>query len=219
MIRSQSREGFNFSLPDKANAAIFWETAYLEEGLEEVYETWEKLLTEYDSSMEDTWAGMEKKNWLKLKEFRHCIPEFVNRIIGQRKIKNPKVHKISTDMAVPDNYLRDIMKEYNLTLSKAGFEYVIFGHIGDNHLHVNMIPGNESDVSKAKDISIKLAKKVVSLGGVVAAEHGIGKLKHDLVMIQYGKNGLKEMARVKKALDPYAILGRGNIFPENLLDD
>jgi D-lactate dehydrogenase (cytochrome) len=111
------------------------------------------------------------------------------------------------------------MKEYRLILSKAGFEYVIFGHIGDNHLHVNMMPRDESDVSKAKDIFITLAKKVVSLGGIVAAEHGIGKLKHDLVMIQYGENGMKEMVRVKKALDPSAILGRGNIFPEALLDN
>ncbi|MGA1841418.1 MAG: FAD-binding oxidoreductase [bacterium] len=218
LIRSQSREGLNFCPPDKANAAIFWEAAYLEEELEELYENWEELLAENGSSMDETWAGMEKKDWLKLKEFRHCIPEFINRIIGQRKTKNPKIHKISTDMAVPDHYLRDIMKEYRLTLSKAGLEYIIFGHIGDNHLHVNMIPENESDVSRAKDIYIKLAQKVVSLGGIVAAEHGIGKLKHDLVLIQYGENGINEMARVKKALDPSAILGRGNIFPETLLD-
>jgi D-lactate dehydrogenase (cytochrome) len=218
LIRSYSREGFHFNLPGRAYAAIFWETAYLEEDLEEVYETWERLLIEHGSSMDDTWAGMEKKDWLKLKEFRHCIPEVINRIIGQRKAKNPKIHKVSTDMAVPDHHLRDLMTEYRLTLSKAGLEYAIFGHIGDNHLHVNMMPRNESDVSKAKDIVISLAKKVVSLGGIVAAEHGIGKLKHDLVMIQYGENGMKEMARVKKALDPSVILGRGNIFPEALLE-
>jgi len=32
-----------------------------------------------------------------------------------------------------------------------------------------------------------------------------------------GEEGLKEMARVKKALDPALILNRGNIFPETYL--
>ena len=73
-----------------------------------------------------------------------------------------------------------MMEEYRSTLTKAGLEYFIFGHIGENHLHINILPRNESEVFKAKDIVISFAQKVVSLDGMVAAEHGIGKLKHDL---------------------------------------
>jgi D-lactate dehydrogenase (cytochrome) len=218
LIRSQSQEVFHFNLQDKVNGAIFWETAYLDKKLDEAYENWEKLLTNHGSSMDDTWSGMEKGEWEKLKEFRHCIPELINRIIGQRKTKAPEIHKVSTDMAVPDHHLTNMIKEYRETLSKAKLEYVIFGHIGENHLHVNILPRDKSEVCKANDIVISLAQKVVSLGGIVAAEHGIGKLKHDLVRMQYGENGIREMARVKKALDPLGILGRGNIFPENLLN-
>jgi D-lactate dehydrogenase (cytochrome) len=109
------------------------------------------------------------------------------------------------------------MEVYRATLKQAGLEYVIFGHIGDNHLHINILPQSESDMDKAKEVVMSLAQKVVALKGVVAAEHGIGKLKHDLLRIQYGEKGLEEMARVKKALDPNTILGVGNIFPEAFL--
>ncbi|MGA1790755.1 MAG: FAD-binding oxidoreductase [bacterium] len=217
LIRDHSQEGSRFNPPDHARAAIFWETAYSEEKLEDVYEGWEAILTNQGSSMDDTWAGMDKAEWLKLKEFRHAIPELINRIVGQRKGGNPNIHKVSTDMAVPDHNLAGMMEAYERSLSDAGLSYVVFGHIGENHLHVNILPRNEAEVSLGKVIVKTLAKKVVSMGGMIAAEHGIGKLKHDLLRIQYGENGMKEMARVKKALDPAAILGRGNIFPESLL--
>jgi D-lactate dehydrogenase (cytochrome) len=60
-------------------------------------------------------------------------------------------------------------------------------------------------------------EKAISLGGTVSAEHGIGKLKHAFLEKMVGKNGLKEMAALKKALDPSCILGLGNIFPKELL--
>ena len=46
---------------------------------------------------------------------------------------------------------------------------------------------------------------------------GIGKIKHPYLEILYGLDGMREMARVKRALDPRGILCRGNIFPSGLL--
>ncbi|MGA1795943.1 MAG: FAD-binding oxidoreductase [bacterium] len=212
------REEVPFSVPSGAGAAIFWEAAYDEDNIEEVYEAWETLLLAHGASMDKTWSGLERADWERLKAFRHAVPELINRIIGQRKGKHREIHKVSTDMAVPDRHLRDMLEAYHRRLHASGLEYVVFGHIGDNHLHVNIIPRDASQVSRAGDLVMSLARTAVSLGGVVAAEHGIGKLKHELVRIQYGDKGLREMARVKKALDPPAILGRGNIVPEALLD-
>lgn len=212
------REEVPFSVPSGAGAAIFWETAYKEDDIEEMYEAWETLLLAHGASMDETWSGMERADWERLKAFRHMIPELINRIIGQRKGRHKKIHKVSTDMAVPDRHLRDMLEAYRRGLHTSGLEYVIFGHIGDNHLHVNILPHDASQVSTAGELVMSLARTAVSLGGVVAAEHGIGKMKHELVRIQYGDEGLREMARVKRALDPPAILGRGNIVPEALLD-
>ena len=70
---------------------------------------------------------------------------------------------------------------------------------------------------KAKDCILEYVKKAVSLGGTVSAEHGIGKLKKKYLEFMCGIDHLKEMARVKKIFDPKFLLGKGNIFDENIL--
>ena len=56
------------------------------------------------------------------------------------------------------------------------------------------------------------AKKAVELGGTVAAEHGIGKLKRAFLEAMYGEGGIKEMQAVKKALDPKWLINRDNMI-------
>ena len=61
-------------------------------------------------------------------------------------------------------------------------------------------------------------KKGVSLGGTISAEHGIGKIRSKYLELMYGKPGVLEMARIKKAFDPNCILSLDNIFPKEYLD-
>ncbi len=55
------------------------------------------------------------------------------------------------------------------------------------------------------------------MGGTASAEHGIGKIKHKYLEVMYGREGVSEMVRVKKTLDPHCILGLDNIFQRELL--
>ncbi len=59
----------------------------------------------------------------------------------------------------------------------------------------------------------EFAKYVVSLGGTVAAEHGIGKNKTDLLNLMYSPAEIEAMKDVKRRLDPFWLLGQGTIFP------
>jgi len=147
-----------------------------------------------------------------LKEFRHAVPETINQIIGERKRKIPTLHKIGTDLAVPNENFEIIFKFYQETLDTAGLQYAIFGHIGDNHLHVNMMPRNEEELIEAKKYYKIFAEKAIELGGTVSAEHGIGKLKKEFLKILYGEKGIEEMKNVKKVLDSNCILGKGNLI-------
>jgi len=91
-------------------------------------------------------------------------------------------------------------------------------HIGDSHIHVNMLPRNNEEVKQGMDNYMTLAKRAIELGGTVAAEHGIGKLKRKFLIAMYGDEGITEMQAVKKALDPKWLINRDNMIgiPEGL---
>ncbi len=201
------------AMKDDTKAIVFFEFSYTEEQMEEKIMGLEEVLNKHNTSSESSWAGLDRTELDKMKTVRHFIPETVNGLIAQRKAKYNEVHKIGTDMAVPDEALRDYLKFYRSTLEEQGMEYVIFGHIGDNHLHVNMIPRNNEEVEQGMNNYMMFAKRAVELGGTVAAEHGIGKLKRAFLEAMYGPKGISEMQAVKKALDPKWIINRGNVVP------
>jgi len=200
-------------MKDDTKGIVFFEFSFTEEQMDEMVMALEEVLNKHNTSSESSWAGLDWTELEKMKKVRHFVPEAVNGLIAQRKAEYHEVHKIGTDMAVPDEALRDYLKFYRSTLEEQGMEYVIFGHIGDNHLHVNMIPRNNEEVKQGMDNYMIFAKRAVELGGTVAAEHGIGKLKRAFLGIMYGPEGISEMQAVKKALDPKWIINRGNMIP------
>jgi len=201
------------AMKDDTKAIVFFEFSYTEEQMDEMIMALEEVLNKHNTSSESSWAGLDRTELEKMKTVRHFIPETVNGLIAQRKAEYSEVHKIGTDMAVPDEALYGYLKFYRATLEEQGMEYVIFGHIGDNHLHVNMIPRNNEEVKQGMDNYMMFAKRAVELGGTVAAEHGIGKLKRAFLEVMYGPKGISEMQAVKKALDPKWIINRGNVVP------
>ncbi|MCI1968827.1 FAD-binding oxidoreductase, partial [Clostridium luticellarii] len=141
-----------------------------------------------------------------------ATPECVNLIISERKKKNPHITKLGTDMAVPDSQLNEIVDYYNDFISRSGLQAVMFGHIGNNHIHVNILPRNDDDYNKGKSMYLKWSDHVVRLGGTISAEHGVGKLKTSMLFEMYGKDNIEKMKQIKKIFDPDFILNSGNIF-------
>jgi D-lactate dehydrogenase (cytochrome) len=106
---------------------------------------------------------------------------------------------------------------YRETLRESGLRYTIFGHIGDNHVHVNILPRNDEEGVQSRELYVKFLKHAASVGGTLSAEHGVGKLKREYLKLFYSEQQLREMALLKRAFDPNGILGRGNIFSTDLL--
>jgi D-lactate dehydrogenase (cytochrome) len=107
-----------------------------------------------------------------------------------------------------------MLRFYQDNLLGGNLRYMIFGHIGDNHVHVNILPRDDEEAVKAWEIYRRFIRRAVDVGGTISAEHGIGKLKREYLRDLYGEEHLREMAALKRAFDPSGILGRGNIFPE-----
>ena len=147
-----------------------------------------------------------------LKDMRHSIPEKINMLVDEIRRDCPQITKLGTDMSVPDNKLQDIMRMYRYDLEKLGSKAVLFGHVGNNHVHVNIIPCSTNEYSKGRKLYEKWIKYVIETGGSVSAEHGIGKLKKPYLEAMYGLDGINEMRAVKKIFDPKNILNPGNFF-------
>ncbi len=150
--------------------------------------------------------------------FRHALPEIVNDYVRTRS------GKIGTDMAVPHARFREMMAAYHAASSAAAVPYVIFGHIGNDHVHLNYLPDDGEAAARAKQAYAVLARSAVAFGGTVSAEHGVGKktvLDHSgaqvpYLQVMYGKAGLAAIAAVKNRLDPRGLMNAGNMIPAEM---
>lgn len=197
----------------KARAAIY--TEFTAENLaqrDEMINHLGDVLTTTGGDEEATWLAFSRQDLEKLVTFRHAIPESINRIIGERNRAYPYITKLGSDMAVPDDKLDWVMALYEQSLAQIGLEALKFGHIGDNHIHVNILPRDEAEYIQGKQLFEAWAHEVVAVGGTVSAEHGIGKLKHALLVEMYGQQALAEMRALKRCFDPQGLLNPGNMF-------
>ena len=160
----------------------------------------------------DCWVAEGEHEIETLKNFRHAIPESVNLLIAERRKSIPGLTKLGTDMSVPDNQLESVMRMYHQGLEGAGLEYVIFGHIGNNHVHVNILPRSMEEYERGRALYLDWAEQVVSMGGSVSAEHGIGKLKTPFLEIMFGREDILKMRSIKRLFDPAGRLNPGNLF-------
>lgn len=165
----------------------------------------------------DTWVARTDVDRECQRFFRHAVPESVNMLIDERRRTNPAITKLGSDMSVPDERLHDVIELYRTTLAEAGLQSAAWGHIGNNHLHVNVLPRGDADFAAGKELFCSWAAEVTRMGGAVSAEHGVGKIKRGFLETMYGPEHVREMARLKRELDPAGQLGRGNLFGEELL--
>ncbi len=198
--------------PESVQGAIFFEQETTAETEDALFEQWSNLLEKHKAELDDSWFTTSEQDLVKMREFRHALPVAVN-----ERIVRYKQRKIGTDMAVPDERFATFLKFYEQKLTESGLDFVIFGHIGDNHLHANILPKTDDEARKAKHLYGRFIAQAIMLGGTISAEHGIGKLKSKYLNVQYGERFLSEMAELKKAFDPNGILGRGNMFDAKFL--
>jgi D-lactate dehydrogenase (cytochrome) len=199
------------TIPDEAVAAIFFEQETTAATEDAVLNQWLALLDQHHA-LADSWFATNEQDQAKLREFRHQLPVLMNEWFAHYRQR-----KVSTDMSVPDDAFVGLFRLYKDTLQSSGLRYTIFGHIGDNHVHVNILPRDEAEGARARELYVQFLKYAASVGGTLSAEHGVGKLKRDYLRLFYSDEQLREMATLKLTLDPNGILGRGNIFSEELL--
>lgn len=199
-------------IPSSSKAAVWFEQETNTANEERLFEEWMELVKANNGNEESAWFAMSEKEKKDLEEFRHEISLKVTDYLARYS-----VNKLGTDMAVPDERFNEFYYFCIEEMKKNKFNYVAYGHFGNSHLHMNLLPRNEIEYEKGKIVYKDIYRKVIGLGGTVSAEHGIGKIKRDFLLEMYGENVMRGMAKIKKQLDPNLILGYGNIFKEEFL--
>lgn len=164
----------------------------------------------------ETYASDDPRWVGEAMHIRHLVPESVNKFISMHG-----THRVASDASVPDSRFREAMTFYREYCEESGLNYLLYGHIGDSHLHMNFLPRDDDELREAMHHLTNILRKMVSMGGSVTAEHGFGKKSfldedgnlHPLIHLQYGYEGELMVRETKEAVDKKYILNVGNIIP------
>lgn len=149
-------------------------------------------------------------------KFRYSIPFNLSELL-----RKYQTIKIASDFAVPSDQFpkiwqayKDAMKRFDALTESNDITTAIWGHIGNSHLHLNFIPQSKAQESLGQELYLELAEKCVALGGVLSAEHGVGKKKFNdgrSILEVQNPAMIPEVQKIKKSLDPDLLLNRGNM--------
>lgn len=120
------------------------------------------------------------------------------------------------DVTLPLSRLAEFDRRVRRDVSAivASARTVLWGHLGDGNLHVNVLGLPPEDYA-VDDAVLRL---VVELGGSISAEHGIGVAKTRWMPLDRHHTDLQAMYSIKRALDPHGILNPGVLLPRALVE-
>jgi FAD/FMN-containing dehydrogenase len=125
---------------------------------------------------------------------------------------------IKHDVAVPVARVPEFITRANqlVELMIPGARPVPFGHLGDGNIHYNVSQPPSMDrtifLAHWEALNAAVHEIVLDLGGSISAEHGIGRLKRDLLPHAKQPLELELMRRIKAAFDPNGILNPGKLL-------
>ena len=140
------------------------------------------------------------------------LRERISETIGRTRVP----HK--NDIAVPIAAIPAFVERYRSMMQRRfpAFEVILFGHVGDGNLHLNVLKPDTLTVSEFFEgcdaIDEETFKIVEEYSGSISAEHGVGLLKKKYLGYSRSQEEIRLMRELKAAFDPNGILNPGKIF-------
>jgi FAD/FMN-containing dehydrogenase len=118
---------------------------------------------------------------------------------------------VAFDVSIPISEMPRFLARTGTALEARfpGVTNLVFGHIGDNNLHLTATTGRHADLAAITTI---VYESTSEFGGSIAAEHGIGVTRRDYLHLARNASEIALMRRLKAALDPDNILNPGRVI-------
>lgn len=120
---------------------------------------------------------------------------------------------IPEDVAVPLSAIAQLVDALPGYEAKYGANIFAFGHAGDGNIHLNITTQEPARKPEVMEGVRALLQLVLSLGGTISGEHGIGLAKREFVAMELAPTSIALQKGIKALFDPNQILNPGKIFP------
>lgn len=118
---------------------------------------------------------------------------------------------LKLDVSVPIERLAEFVEGLDESVAAAApvMRTVVFGHLGDGNLHINVA----APIASFSAVETSVLERVLAFGGVVSAEHGIGRMKREWLVRDRGLADVDAMRRIKRAFDPRGLANPNVLLP------
>jgi FAD/FMN-containing dehydrogenase len=119
--------------------------------------------------------------------------------------------KVSEDVSFPVERLAEGLMGFAELAARRGLHSCAWGHGGDGNVHATVLVdrSNEAELDAAEAIGEELFELVRSLGGSIAAEHGVGQLKSGMLARGWDARAVELHEEIKQAFDPKGLFNPG----------
>jgi glycolate dehydrogenase FAD-linked subunit len=119
--------------------------------------------------------------------------------------------KVSEDVSFPVERLAEGLDGFAQIAARHGLRSCAWGHGGDGNVHATVLvdPADETELDTADAVGAELFELVRTLGGSIAAEHGVGQLKSGMLAPGWDARAVELHEAIKRAFDPKGLFNPG----------
>jgi FAD/FMN-containing dehydrogenase len=138
----------------------------------------------------------------------HASPMLAAIADGRRSLQ------VIEDGCVPPSALGRYLDAVETACAEASIDVVMFGHAGDGHVHVNLLPdpARPGWLQRVRLVFDQVNAALLDLGGTPSGEHGAGRLRAGVLPHLLGPAAITCFEAIKQAFDPFGVFNPGVIL-------